>query len=255
VIGALLCASALAFAGCGSSTGEGGAVEALDGSADTDPPPADAAGRSGGDDAAQTSPRRDPRAGGLEITLGEWAVTPEAKVIRPGPTTFRITNRGTMLHGFEIEADDDHSGHGGGDGLKMETRLIEPGETIKVRIDLGPGTYKIECLVEGHDDMGMENMLHVRRGAPLVAEAQASGAPRVSIENFSFAPQRLEVTAGTAVTWINRDPTEHTVTADGFGSETLSRGADFSVRLDEPGTYDYHCEIHPEMTARVTVSG
>ena len=253
-MGALLCASVVALAACTSNTDQGGAVEALDGSADTDPRPADAPGRSGDGGAAETP--GDPRAGGLEITLGEWAVTPEAKVIRPGSTTFRITNRGTMLHGFEIEADGDHSGHGGGDGLKMETRLIEPGETIAVRIDLAPGNYEIECLVEGHDDMGMENVLHVRRGAPLIAGASTSSEPRVSIENFSFTPQHLEVPAGTEVSWTNRDPTEHTVTADGpgFGSDTLSQGARFSVRLDKPGTYNYHCAIHPEMSARVTVS-
>ena len=40
-------------------------------------------------------PRRvDPRAGGLEIALGEWALTPEALVIRPGRVTFVIRNRG-----------------------------------------------------------------------------------------------------------------------------------------------------------------
>ena len=256
MIGALLCASVVALAACGSNGDEGGRIEALDGSADAEQLPAAPTERSAGEDATGSSTRTDPRAGGLEITLGEWAITPESKVIRPGRTTFNISNRGTMLHGFEIEVDEDHSGSGGGDGFKMETRLIEPGETIKVRLDLAPGTYKIECLVEGHDDMGMEDLLHVRRGAPLVAESEKAGGPRVSIENFSFAPADLEVTAGTEVTWTNQDPTEHTVTADGpgFGSDTLSKGADFSVRLDEPGTYDYHCAIHPEMTARVTVS-
>jgi plastocyanin len=97
----------------------------------------------------------------------------------------------------------------------------------------------------------------VRHGAPLVAESSArTGPPKVAIENFSFAPDDLEVAAGTEVTWTNRDPTEHTVTADGpgFGSDTLSQGSRFSTRLDEPGTYRYHCAIHPEMTARVTVT-
>jgi plastocyanin len=162
-----------------------------------------------------------------------------------------------MLHGFEIEVDEDHSGSGGGDGFKMETPLIEPGETIKVRLDLAPGTYKIECLVDGHDDMGMEDILQVRRGAPLVAESGArTGSPKVAIENFSFAPDDLDVAAGTEVTWTNRDPTEHTVTADGsgFGSDTLAQGSKFTARLDEPGTYRYRCAIHPEMTARVTVT-
>ena len=195
------------------------------------------------------------RAHAFEIVLGEWAVTPEAKAVRPGEVTFRIVNRGTMTHGFEIEVDDDHSGSGGGEGFKFETRLIEPGESVRVRLDLAPGTYKIECLVDGHDDRGMEGFLQVRRGAGTGAEqAGPSSDNDVLIEGFTFAPAEIEVTAGTEVTWANADPTEHTVTGQGFGSDTLAEGGRFSHRFDRPGTYRYRCAIHPEMTAQVRVS-
>ena len=194
--------------------------------------------------------------GAFEIVLGEWAVTPEARAVRPGPVDFRIVNRGSMTHGFEIEADYDHSGSGGGDGFKFETRLIEPGESVKVRLNLAPGTYKIECLVEGHDDRGMEGFLHVRRGA---GEGASRSTPRsdgdVEIAGFAFRPADIEVTSGTEVTWTNSDPTEHTVTGDGFGSDTLADGARFSHRFSRPGIYRYRCAIHPEMTAQVRVSG
>jgi plastocyanin len=208
--------------------------------------------------AAGTGPTRvDPRRAGLDISLGEWAVTPEAKTIRPGRVTLVITNRGTMNHGFEIEADSDHSGSGGSDGFKLETELLAPGESTKVPIDLAPGTYKIECLVEGHDDLGMENWLRVQAGAPLVSQAAAkSHGSRVSIENFSFDPQTIEVPAGEKITWVNNDPTEHTVTGENpaLSSDSLAGGEEFSARIDEPGTYTYQCSIHPEMTARVQVS-
>jgi plastocyanin len=208
--------------------------------------------------AAGTEPTRvDPRRAGLDISLGEWAVTPEAKAIRPGRVTLVITNRGTMNHGFEIEADWDHSGSGGGEGLKLETELLAPGESTKVPIELAPGIYKIECFVEGHDDLGMENFLHVRADAPLVTQAATkSGGSKVSIENFSFAPKTIEVEAGGQITWVNNDPTEHTVTGDvpALRSDSLGTGETFSARIDEPGTYTYQCSIHPEMTARVEVS-
>jgi plastocyanin len=208
--------------------------------------------------AAGSRPTRvDPRRAGLDISLGEWAVTPEAKSIRPGRVTLVITNRGTMNHGFEIEADSDHSGSGGGDGFKLETELLAPGESTKVPLELAPGTYKIECLVEGHDDMGMENFLHVRAGAPLVTQAAAkSQGSKVSIENFSFAPKAIEVKAGAPITWVNNDPTEHTVTGDdpALRSDSIARGEKFSARINEPGIYTYQCSIHPEMTARVRVS-
>lgn len=57
----------------------------------------------------------DPREGGFEIALDEWALTPEAESIRPGGVTFVITNRGTMPHGFEMEREDGDDGSGSGD--------------------------------------------------------------------------------------------------------------------------------------------
>jgi plastocyanin len=215
----------------------------------------------GSNEAAQASgktrTRVDPRRGGFDISLGEWAVTPEARTIRPGRVTFVITNRGTMNHGFEIEADSDHSGSGGGDGFKFETELLAPGESTRVPVALGPGTYKIECLVDGHDDMGMEGFLEVRAGAPLVTRvAPTSQGSRVAIENFSFDPQTIELEVGAQVTWVNNDPAEHTVTGDdpALHSDTLASGDAFSARINEPGTYTYQCSIHPEMTARIQVS-
>jgi hypothetical protein len=49
--------------------------------------------------------RVDPREDGLEIAMGEWALTPEAEAVRPGPVTLVIRNRGTVVHGFEIKAE------------------------------------------------------------------------------------------------------------------------------------------------------
>jgi plastocyanin len=207
-----------------------------------------------------TPARVDPRKGGFEISLGEWAVTPETKVVRPGRITFVVTNRGTIDHGFEIEADGDHSGQGGAEGLKMETKLLGPGESVRMSADFAPGTYKIECLVDGHDDMGMEGFLEVSADAPPVAQAaqddEEAGNANVSIESFSFSPTNLEVSPGTKLTWTNNDPTDHTVTStdSSFSSEALAQGDTFSVRLREPGTYAYRCAIHPDMNARITVA-
>jgi plastocyanin len=217
---------------------------------------ATAESRSGANEKAKADRIGKGDRGPFEIVLGEWTVTPEARAVRPGPITFRIVNRGSMTHGFEIEDDLDHSGPGGGDGFKFETGLIEPGKSVKVRLNLAPGTYKIECLVEGHDDLGMEGFLHVRRGA---GKGAPRSAPRsdddVAIAGFSFRPGEIEVTSGTEVTWTNSDPTEHTVTGDGFGSDTLAAGDRFSHRFSRPGIYRYRCAIHPEMTAQVRVSG
>lgn len=77
----------------------------------------------------------------------------------------------------------------------------------------------------------------------------------VTIQNFSFGPGTLTVSAGTTVNWINSDSVTHTVTAmDGsFDSSNLAPGQQFSFTFATPGTYSYHCSIHPFMTGQVVV--
>jgi plastocyanin len=78
---------------------------------------------------------------------------------------------------------------------------------------------------------------------------------QVTIQNFSFGPGALTVSAGTTVTWTNSDSVTHTVTAmDGsFDSSNLEPGQQFSFTFSLPGTYTYHCSIHPFMTGQVVV--
>jgi plastocyanin len=210
--------------------------------------------------AATTAPEQslakvDPREDGFQVALGEWALTPEAKAIRPGRVVFVVTNRGTMPHGFEIEreGDDDE-----GEDEKAETRFLEPGESTKLELELREGVYKLECNVEGHDDMGMEMLLEVSDRAALTkAPARAPRGATVEIEAFAFAPATIEARVGQEVRWANHDPADHTVTqeGDGFDSGTLAQGATFKATFDNPGEYRYICELHPGMKGKVVVKG
>lgn len=199
----------------------------------------------------------DPREGGLEVALGEWALTLEAAAIRPGHVTFVVVNRGTVAHGFEIEdAARDPSGSGRGDALKAETGLLAPGERTRLTLDLAPGRYEVECLVDGHDDLGMEGFLEVREDAPLApagGRTEPVAGPTVSIEGFGFEPASLDVASGAEVTWTNRDPAPHTVTAEdgSFDSGTLEQGQSFSTTVEGNGPVAYRCRIHPEMTGEL----
>jgi plastocyanin len=214
--------------------------------------------------AGDTEPRKvDPRDDGLELGFGEFAITLEAEEIRPGPVTFVIRNGGRLVHGFEIqieEENDGNSGHGNSDdGLKLEGPTFGPGETVRLSADLAPGIYEIECFVAEHDDMGMRAMLVVRPDAPLVPAEPATRTDRVEVSDFAFAPEQIELHVGAELTWLNADPTAHTVTAgDGsFDSGPLKAGDLFRTSFTEPGTYDYFCRIHPTMrgSVRVTPSG
>ncbi|WP_156737930.1 cupredoxin domain-containing protein [Mycobacterium scrofulaceum] len=92
------------------------------------------------------------------------------------------------------------------------------------------------------------------------ASASAPAAPvsgnQVNIDGFAFAPATLTVTAGTTVTWTNRDEEPHTVAAsDGsFHSPGMGTGATFTHTFTDAGTFDYVCSIHPMMHGSVVVT-
>jgi len=99
-------------------------------------------------------------------------------------------------------------------------------------------------------------------GSALQAHAAAPAHPahtvvQVAIQNFAFSPQTLTVAPGTTVVWTNKDTAPHTVTSDTgawTASNDLATGKTFSLTLTKPGTYTYHCAIHPTMTATLIVS-
>jgi plastocyanin len=82
------------------------------------------------------------------------------------------------------------------------------------------------------------------------------GPNEIGIDNFQFTPAVLRVSAGTAVTWINKDDTPHRIasTQNKFQpSGVLDTDQRFTVTLTEPGTYDYFCSIHPKMQGQIVV--
>lgn len=76
-----------------------------------------------------------------------------------------------------------------------------------------------------------------------------------SLGNRAFMPNPLNVAAGTTVTWTNTDAIAHTSTSDSrvFDSGTIAPGGSFSFAFQTPGTFPYHCSIHPGMVGTVVV--
>ena len=72
------------------------------------------------------------------------------------------------------------------------------------------------------------------RDASAPARHRTGGSPvsgdQVNIDGFAFVPATLTVSAGTTVTWTNRDEEPHTVAAsDGsFHSPGMGTGATFT---------------------------
>lgn len=80
----------------------------------------------------------------------------------------------------------------------------------------------------------------------------------VTIKDFSFSPSTMTIKAGTSVTWTNSGPSAHTSTSDNgvWDSDTLgapsgggygggTAGGTYQFTFNTPGTYNYHCKIHP----------
>ena len=92
-------------------------------------------------------------------------------------------------------------------------------------------------------------------GGVLVARAQTTVAA-LSIDNFTFNPQKLTVKAGTTVTWTNKDDIPHGIAATGNAfarSNALDTDNTYSFTFTTPGTYQYFCYIHPHMTGTIVV--
>jgi plastocyanin len=87
------------------------------------------------------------------------------------------------------------------------------------------------------------------------AVAAPDGRAAVAIENFAFSV--ATAAPGATVEVVNRDGTEHTLTAaDGaFDTKVLTAGAtgSFTAPLT-PGAYRFLCNIHPSMKGELTVS-
>lgn len=100
----------------------------------------------------------------------------------------------------------------------------------------------------------------VRRGSSSGPRVKASAAerssdPGVTIADFLFSPGTITIHVGDTIVWSNNGPSPHTATANNgsFDTGVLSKSKSASVTFHTPGTFDYHCTIHPFMHGAVIV--
>jgi plastocyanin len=78
--------------------------------------------------------------------------------------------------------------------------------------------------------------------------------PNIVIRDLAFDPETLTIAAGDMVTWRWDDGAiNHDVVGGGFGSEVMSEGT-FRHHFEEPGTFEYKCSLHPNMTGTIEVT-
>jgi plastocyanin len=74
--------------------------------------------------------------------------------------------------------------------------------------------------------------------------------------NMSYSPNPATVNAGQSVAWRNSAGALHTATQNSGGFDTGiigSGGTSSPITMTATGTFDYHCAIHPDMVATLTV--
>ena len=88
-----------------------------------------------------------------------------------------------------------------------------------------------------------------------------AGSATPGCEPECYDPSTVTISAGGTVNFVNSDTAPHTVTSgtatdgpDGvWDSSLIMIDMSYSVTLDNPGTYDYFCMVHPWMQGIVIV--
>ena len=95
----------------------------------------------------------------VQVALSEWKIELARDRVAPGMVVFRVRNKGTMPHAFEIE----------GGGIERELPPIRPGADTLIALGVREGKYEIYCPIgentaHAHKAMGMLSALSV--GSP-----------------------------------------------------------------------------------------
>lgn len=182
----------------------------------------------------------------IETTLADLTASPHVIIAHASSD-----NMGTYIIAGDITGDPEAGG--------IAVQLVELNDSGHVGIawleegeaGVGVSAYLVPGAAggEGSDDEATpdEDMADHEMGGEEVA---------ATIEGFAFSPNPLEIKVGTTVTWTNNDSAPHTVTANdrSFESPRLDQGGTFTFTFTEPGTFEYFCEFHPNMTATVVVT-
>lgn len=114
---------------------------------------------------------------------------------------------------------------------------------------------------DGTTGTGAETEVAAPQAAPMTHEVTLSGN--------AFDPPALEIRAGDSVHWTHRDGTSpHNVESDApaFDSHPdctlpvpaspmcMTDGDEYTYTFTEAGTVEYRCQVHPGMTATLSVS-
>ena len=78
---------------------------------------------------------------------------------------------------------------------------------------------------------------------------------RVEVNKLTYFPNQVSAHVGDTIEWVSNDFIIYTATAKNADWDaTIPAGKSKSVVLTHPGTIDYYCRFHPNMTGRIIVT-
>jgi len=84
--------------------------------------------------------------------------------------------------------------------------------------------------------------------------AKAGATVQITITGIAFVEHKQPLTVGDTVEWINKDVVAHTATARNKDWRVLiPENAKATLVLKKPGTVEFYCEYHPNMTGKLVI--
>jgi cytochrome c oxidase subunit II len=239
-------ASAIAVAEAAQAT-SGAATAAASATAAAQPTPAASPPPQGG----------QPPPGPIEVDMEDIKFsTTEITIPANTDVTINLANKGAIVHNFNIDALNVHSGD------------YQPGQTGSVTINAAPGDYQYYCNIPGHKEAGMVGTLHVVAGGAPPAGAAAQPTPaggaapggqappiELDLEDIKFSQKEFTIPANTdvTITLSDKGAIMHNFSVNDHNNPNvknlgikvdLNPGETKTVTINAPpGDYYYYCDV------------
>ncbi len=89
----------------------------------------------------------------VRVVMSDFAYEPSQITIDRGKKTVLVLqNRGTQEHNLTVQRQ------------PLASQMVQPGQTVRMEVQLPPGNYPIVCTVPGHEEAGMKGQITAARG-------------------------------------------------------------------------------------------
>lgn len=220
-----------------------------------------------GEPAEEPGPGGEPGAVEIQLVAQDTAFDRQEMSFPAGAqVTIILDNQDPLQHNVSISAEDDPSDliFDGEIFTGVATRTYPPFTAPEE-----PGTYAFFCVVHPTEMRGTVTVAPPGEPGPGGGEGGGGPAPTVVAKDLAFQPSEVTVAGGgqVAIHFDNQDAGQlHNIQVfDGpdasatslFDGELITgpAAADYTFEAPPPGSYFFHCKVHPtQMTGTLTVT-